>query len=176
MLNYAASYAQQLRPDREPADLRAVLNELVILFWEQPGLEEARFFAGHTIGLSPSRTNTKSLARAYGAGDVLRLAFRGRLPGYPPFWWHEGAQALSGRATRLGMGMMWEAREFLRALKHQKRPVQSFLASARKLKHACERRDDRDACPFETSTAKPGVQREPLAPLTATHSHQTTIS
>ncbi len=174
MLNYAAAYAQQMRPGREPADLRAVLNELVVLFWEQPGLEEADFFAGHTIGLSPSRTNTKPLARAYAAGDVLRLALRGKLPGYPPFWWHEGAQALSGQAARICMGTMWETRQFLRALKHGKRPVQSFLDSTRRLKRACERREDHNSCPFETPAAKPGIQREPLAPLMAAHSRQTT--
>jgi hypothetical protein len=181
-LNFAESYAQQLRPDREAGDLRSVLNELLVLFWEQPTVEEVRFFAGHTISLSPSRANTKPLARTYGQGDVLRLALRWKLPGHPPFWWHEGAQALSGRATRLSMGLMWEVRQLVRALKSNgkrgmgaKHLIQLLLTSARNLKHACAQLKEHDGRCFESAEEQPKIEQKALNPLAATSSRPISI-
>ena len=182
LLNFAESYAQQLQPDREAADLRSVLNELLVLFWEQPTVEEARLFAGHTIGLSPSRANTETLARAYGLNDVLRLAVFWKLPGHPPFWWHEGAQALSGSAIRMSMGLVWEVRQLVRALKSNgkrgmgaKHLTQLLLASARNLKHACAQREEHDGCRFESAEEQPEVERKAPDPLAATSSRPISI-
>ena len=142
LLGFASAYAQQVHPDRAMPDLRAALNELVILFWEQPTLEEARFFAAHTV--DQSRRNQKTLARPYRWEDAWRLAWRWTLPGHSPFWWHEGALALSSSMLRKGIGLMWEFRELMRILRnHQNHPLKisdlasMLFTSARRLKRVC---------------------------------------
>jgi len=180
LLGYAELYASQVRVNQESTDLRIALNELVVLFWEQPTVAEARFFAGHTIGLSPTRANIKTLARPYGWGDALRLAGRGQLPGHPPFWWHEGAQALSGSAIRPGMGLLWELRELLRELRdnraglNAKQLARLLARSARKLKQVCERREENDFCQFSNRPAE--TQPALVSPLTAAAAPRSTVS
>jgi len=142
LLGFASAYAQQVQPDRQMPDLRAALNELVILFWEQPTLEEARFFAAHTV--DQTRRKQKTLARPYRWADAWRLAWRWTLPGHSPFWWHEGALALSSSTLRKGIGLTWEFRELMRILRnHDNHPrkisdlASVLLTSARRLKRAC---------------------------------------
>jgi len=161
LLAFAKNYAEDLKPNRESVDLRPTLNELVILSWEQPTVEEAQFLAGHTIGLSPSRTNTNGLARAYRWPDGLRLSFRGQLPGYPPFWWHEGALALSKPKIRKTMAFLWRGWQLLRALRDNgcgglaaKRLVRLLGASARKLNQELDSREENSACCFVTAPAQ----------------------
>jgi len=180
LLGYAELYARQLRANEESTDLRTALNELLVLFWEQPSMEEAHFFAGHTIGLSPTRANTKTLAQPYGWDDALRLAGRWRLPGHPPFWWHEGAQALSGPVIRKSMGLMWELRELIRAIRDHragldaKRLAQLLTQSARKLNHVCARREENDSCRF--INAYSAELSKPFKNLTAAASAGTRVS
>lgn len=183
LLAFAEAYAQQLQPAREMTDLRPTLNELVRLFWEQPTVAEARFFSGHTIGLSPVRANTQPLARPYRWPDAVRLALRGQLPGYLPFWWHEGALALSGSTLRKSMALMWETRECLRRLRdagksglEPKRLAHMLAASARKLKHGLEQREDSGWYRFESNSIQPKLQTGPLGSLAVTASSGTTIS
>jgi len=173
LLNFARLYAGQLHPDGEAADLRIVLTELVVLLWEQPTVAEAQFLARHTIGLSPTRANTKTLARPYGWNDALRLAARGQLPGYPPFWWHAGAQALSGSAIRMTLGIMWELRELLRALRDHRaglearRLTQLLSQSAKHLQRGCARREENDFCRFQGAQPERGAETIPPPPTVA---------
>jgi len=183
MLAFAEAYAQQLQSDREMTDLRPVLNELLRLFWEQPTVAEARFFSGHTIGLSPTRTNARTISRPYVWSDVVRLALRKQLPGIPPFWWHEGALAQSDFGLRVSMGILWEGRELLRMLwrrgKSGLRPQQlacMLAASARRLKRGLEKRGDTVPISFESATVHPRLQAEPLISLGTAASSGRTIS
>jgi len=113
---YAELYAGRLDLNQLGPDLRATLVDLVSMIWEQPSTGEAAFLARHRIGLSPVNSVEKVLARSYRYRDVVRLALRFRLPGYPPYWWHEGAQALTALVPRAIMAALWETRELLRRL------------------------------------------------------------
>jgi FMN phosphatase YigB (HAD superfamily) len=137
LLGFVTAYAQQVQPDREMPDLRSAFNELVISFWEQPTLEEARFFAAHTI--DRSRRNQKTLARPYRWSDAWRLAWRWTLPGHPPFWWHEGALALSSSMLHKGIGLMWEFRELMRILGKHGNPRRGWGDLARALSTSARR-------------------------------------
>jgi hypothetical protein len=116
LTRYAELYAERADPNQLGPDLRATLVDLVSMIWEQPSTGEAAFLARHRIGLSPLNSVEKVLARSYRYRDVVCLALRFRLPGYPPHWWHEGAQALTAPVPRAIMAALWEIRELLRRL------------------------------------------------------------
>ena len=116
LVRFAELYAEQLAPQRAVPDLRSELVSCVSLLWERPSAGEAEFLGRHTVGLSPVQPGEKVLARAYGYRDALRLIFQLRLPGYPPYWWHEGAQAASPVGPRAVIAMLWESRELVRKL------------------------------------------------------------
>jgi FMN phosphatase YigB (HAD superfamily) len=116
LVRFAELYAEQGNPQQAVPDLRSVLVGCVSLLWEHPSTGEAELLGRHTIGLSPVKLAEKALARAYGYVDILRLVFRLRLPGYPPYWWHEGAQAISPFGPRVSMAVLWETRELVRKL------------------------------------------------------------
>jgi hypothetical protein len=116
LMRFAELYAGQIAPERLTPDLRVALVGLISLFWERPSMGEAAFLGGHKIGLSPVSGREEALARSYAFRDVVRLALRFRLPGYPPYWWHEGAQALTPAGPRAFMAVLWETRELVRRL------------------------------------------------------------
>ena len=156
LLGFARMYAGGLHAHGQVPEVRTSLSELITLFWEQPTVEEAAFFAGHTIGLSPSGAVRDALARPYRFADALRLATRLRLPGYPPFWWHPGAQVLSEPVVRGFMGTVWEALEQARHLREVWRGGSSAVGCwrkaatmARNLKRTWERRYDHEDLRFE---------------------------
>jgi FMN phosphatase YigB (HAD superfamily) len=116
LVRFAELYAEQRTPQQAVSDLRSALVAGVSLLWEHPSTGEAELLGRHTIGLSPVKHGEKVLARAYGYRDVLRLMFQLHLPGYPPYWWHEGALAASPLGPRAVMAMFWEGRELVRKL------------------------------------------------------------
>jgi FMN phosphatase YigB (HAD superfamily) len=117
LIRFAELYSAQIRHGRASVDLRDVLLGGVILLWERPSYGDAALMGAHTISLSPTKNGVKKLARPYKVVDVLRLAFRLRLPDYPPFWWHQGAQTLSGPVTRCFMGILWQSFRCVRAVR-----------------------------------------------------------
>ena len=159
LVGFARIYASQLQPGAPVPELRTELCELVRLFWEEPTVEEARFFGVHAIGLSPNGAVQQSLARPYGVSDFVRLVTRFQLPGYPPFWWHPGAQVLSKPALRVTMGILWEGREQVRrwrdargAFFDVKAQFREGLRLVKSLQRAWEQRWDREEIPFEGET------------------------
>jgi hypothetical protein len=117
LMRFAVVYAEQYLSGSPQADLRRTLVELTEMLWESPTAGEAELLARHTIGLSPNRSAGLRLARSYRVSDLLRLVFRFKLPGYPPFWWHEGALALTQPGLRFVMGVLWQLRELARDLR-----------------------------------------------------------
>ena len=116
LMRFAELYAGEIAPEGLIPDLREAFVGLISLFWERPSTGEAAFLGRHKIGLSPVNGREEVLARSYAFRDVVRLALRFRLPGYPPYWWHEGAQALTPAGPRAFMAVLWEIRELVRRL------------------------------------------------------------
>lgn len=114
LMRFAELYSRDIAPGRPMPDLRAALIGLISSLWERPSTGEAAFLGRHRIGMSPIRAGEEVLARSYALRDVVRLALRFRLPGYPPYWWHEGAQSLTTTGLRSIVALLWETRELLR--------------------------------------------------------------
>jgi len=140
LLVFAQLYADAETTPETPADVRKALIEPLTLLWERPSVGEAALFGRHTIGLSPSRPGDGPIARPYRLSDALALTLRLKLPGYPPYWWHEGALAQTKLPLRLWMAGLWQAREFARSLRHAKKSgfntrrwLQLFATHARSL-------------------------------------------
>lgn len=160
LLRFAELYAREIAPERSTPDLRVAFVGLVSSVWERPSMGEAAFLGRHKIGLSPVMGREEALARSYVFRDVVRLACRFRLPGYPPYWWHEGAQALTPAGPRAFMALLWEGRELVRRLLVASRAQVGFrsvpllvLCSLKKLRWQLRPLAETPTWPTEASTA-----------------------
>jgi FMN phosphatase YigB (HAD superfamily) len=170
LLGFARIYSNRLQSNGRVPEVKSALSEVITLFWERPSVEEATFFAGHTIGLSPSGTARRPLARPYQLADAIQLATRLKLPGYPPFWWHPGAQVLSQPPTRTVMGLIWELLEQARHLREVRKGKSDAVGGWRRcatlagnLKRTWQRRYDHELLRFEggrTSVSAQPHERE----------------
>jgi FMN phosphatase YigB (HAD superfamily) len=179
LLRFAELYAARGQTVEMPVDLRSTLMEGIGLLWERPSTGEAALMGKHTISLSPSKQGHEPLARPYQLADVLRVAFRFRLPDYPPFWWHEGALVLTGTGNRILMGTLWQALQFARALRSEGfnvlRRRQLLISTAKKLRWAFQVRPDSAGWQLETVAKKnpiqpvtPGLSNKPVLPRLTT--------
>ena len=142
LLRFAKTYAASSGAGEDSADLRSALVGPLAILWERPTVGEADLLGRHTIELSAARSSGHRLARRYYLLDALRLAFRLRLPGYAPCWWHEGALAQTPFPLRIWMGSAWQARGFVQWLRHARRSefrpshvARLCIAQARKFSH-----------------------------------------